>query len=282
LQEEKQHRLGAVVFPQSIEETSLDLLLLIAQFIGEIVRAVPGLLPSFALAWALVFIVLVLGFGAMKHRVRDRITVIDTGLRHWAKGMRYLDREDHSTERMALSWFFRFWTNFASAPSLSFFSLAIPFFMLYRDTWDDATYSPRPIQHVAAWLLPGFCFAGAMLLSFVMKRVFKRVRPPRDQKAFGHRLKDASFPSGHSLTAFCFWTMFTLVLVQSSVIPATMIIFLACGAVTIVALTGLSRIYLGVHFPSDVLGGYFIGAVWCVAYYVALQPVLLDVLRRPI
>jgi membrane-associated phospholipid phosphatase len=41
-------------------------------------------------------------------------------------------------------------------------------------------------------------------------------------------------------------------------------------AVTVVALTGLSRIYLGVHFPSDVIGGYIIGAVWCVMCFAAL------------
>jgi membrane-associated phospholipid phosphatase len=40
-------------------------------------------------------------------------------------------------------------------------------------------------------------------------------------------------------------------------------------AVIIVGLTGLSRVYMGVHFPSDVMGGYFIGAMWCLACFLA-------------
>jgi membrane-associated phospholipid phosphatase len=245
------------------------------QFVLQILQSLPALFPRFAFAWILALVLLVLGFSTVKRRVRHRVTRFDEGLRYWARGLRYGNRDDKSTERMGLSWFFRFWTNFASAPSLSFFSLAIPFAMLYRDQWSE----PRPIHLVTSWLLPGLCYSGAMLLSFVMKRVFKRVRPPRDEKAFGHKLKDPSFPSGHSLTSFCFWAMFTLVLVQSTVIPLGLIIFLGLVAVTIVALTGLSRVYLGVHFPSDVLGGWLIGAVWCLACYFALQPVLYGTLR---
>jgi undecaprenyl-diphosphatase len=105
------------------------------------------------------------------------------------------------------------------------------------------------------------------------------VRPPRPGKAFGYKLKDPSFPSGHSLTSFCFWTMCTFVLVQTSALPAYVIMLLALGALAIVILTGLSRIYLGVHFPSDVLGGYTIGAVWCLAFYIAVPPILEHVLR---
>jgi membrane-associated phospholipid phosphatase len=177
-------------------------------------------------------------------------------------------------ERIALSWFFRFWTNFASAPSLSFWSVAIPFAILYRV--DESGH----IGQVSSWLLPGLCYAGSMLLSFVIKRVFKRMRPPRPGKAFGYKLKDPSFPSGHSLTSFCFWVMFTLVLVQSSVFSSLGIVLLSVIALSIVLLTGLSRIYLGVHFPSDVLGGYTIGAVWCVACYFALNPILNEVLEK--
>ncbi|HEX8550513.1 MAG TPA: phosphatase PAP2 family protein [Abditibacteriaceae bacterium] len=241
----------------------------------------PPLFPRFMLAWFVVFVVLVLFFASLRSRVRKQVKGLDDNIRAWASRLRYsaekdLTNEETRRERMALSWFFRFWTNFASAPSLSTWSLVIPFAILYRDGFE----TQRPISQVAAWILPGLCYSGSMLLSFVIKRVFRRVRPPRPGKAFGHKLKDASFPSGHSLTSFCFWTMFTLVLVQSTVVPTALIIALAFLAATIIVLTGLSRIYLGVHFPSDVLGGFFMGILWCGAFYFAVQPVVADVLRR--
>lgn len=241
----------------------------------------PPLFPRFAVAWIISFALLVLFFSSVKSRVRTQVKQFDERLRAWASMLRYraereMTSEEQREERMALSWFFRFWTNFASAPSLSFWSVIIPFGLLYRGGFT----SLRPIAEVSAWLLPGLCYAGSMLLSFVIKRVFKRVRPPRPGKAFGYRLKDPSFPSGHSLTSFCFWTMFTLVLLQSSVFSGPGMVVLAVGALSIVALTGLSRIYLGVHFPSDVVGGYTIGAVWCVACYFALHPILEEVTRN--
>lgn len=250
------------------------------RFVVEILLTLPPLFPRFAVAWLITLIFLVLLFSNVKSRVRGQVKSFDEHLRIWAAKLRY--RTEHALtehavhqERVALSWFFRFWTNFASAPSLSFWSVAIPFGILYRHGFNER----QPISHVSYWLLPGLCYAGSMLLSFVIKRVFKRVRPPRPGKAFGYRLKDPSFPSGHSLTSFCFWTMFALVLVQSSVFSPVGIVLLAICALSIVVLTGLSRIYLGVHFPSDVIGGYTIGAVWCVACYFALQPVLNDIVK---
>ena len=255
------------------------------RFVLEILLCLPPLFPRFAVAWVISFAVLVLLFSNVKSRVRGQIKSFDEHVRIWAAALRY--RTEHALtehgiselavqqERVALSWFFRFWTNFASAPSLSVWSMVIPFTILYRDGFSETL----PISLVSAWLLPGLCYAGSMLLSFVIKRVFKRVRPPRPGKAFGYKLKDPSFPSGHSLTSFCFWTMFTLVLVQSSVFSVPAIVLLALMAMSIVILTGVSRIYLGVHFPSDVLGGYTIGAVWCVAFYFALPPIINDVLK---
>jgi membrane-associated phospholipid phosphatase len=188
-------------------------------------------------------------------------------LRYRIPGTATVER-DESSERLHWSWFFRFWTNFASAPSLSFWSLAFPFWMWHMrrsQSSDDAAFAT-----VLPWLLPGICYYGSMLMSYVLKRVFKRVRPPRKGYAFGHKLKDPSFPSGHSLTAFCFWTMLAIVVTVTSTSVPTVLAFALVGA-AIILLTGLSRVYLGVHFPSDVLGGYFIGTVWCLSCYGPLR-----------
>jgi undecaprenyl-diphosphatase len=112
-----------------------------------------------------------------------------------------------------------------------------------------------------------------MGLSYILKRVFKRVRPLRKEGSFGHALRDGSFPSGHSLTAFAFWMMcvFALALIGASI--ASTLLF-AVVAIAIVFLTGLSRIYMAVHWPSDVAGGFVIGAVWTVVCFFALRGAL--------
>jgi membrane-associated phospholipid phosphatase len=229
-------------------------------------------------------VVLVLIFSTAKRRVRERVTRLDEAMRFWAGGLRYRLRDDLSSDRVWRTWFFRFWTNFASAPSLSTFSLLIPFYWWHNSAtgpdpvWVVPPMAPSlpltPLDRMVPWLFPGLCYAGSMLLSFVIKRYFKRQRPPREGKAFGYKLKDPSFPSGHSLTSFCFWLPLAFVVAQSGLLPFGAVVAFFILAVTIVLLTGLSRVYLGVHFPSDVLGGYTIGIVWCAACYIAIGALL--------
>jgi undecaprenyl-diphosphatase len=249
-------------------------------------------LPLFAGAWLLTWVILVLSFRWVKAQMRPRILQADDEVRAWAKTLRYrvasgtsATDEERESERNLLTWFFRFWTNFASAPSLSLLSLAIPLWMYHRvkagGTVDSVIASGELqiisaeaaqklyFQQIQVWLLPGVCYAGSMYLSYTLKRVFKRVRPARNHGSFGHKLKDGSFPSGHSLTSFCFWIMVAVSLGLSGA-AWPLVLLLGVLAVTIVALTGLSRIYLGVHFPSDVLGGYVIGLVWCALCFAAL------------
>lgn len=255
------------------------------QFLSAFLQTLPSLFPRFALAWIASLVVLVLIFSTAKRRIRERVTQMDEAMRFWAGGLRYRLREDLSTDRVWRTWFFRFWTNFASAPSLSTFSLLIPFW--FAQSWLSANagemeragnLAGSPALHAlwreAAWLFPGLCYAGSMLLSFVIKRYFKRQRPPREGKAFGYKLKDPSFPSGHSLTSFCFWLPLAFVVAQSGLLPFGAVVAFFLLAVTVVLLTGLSRVYLGVHFPSDVLGGYTIGIVWCAACYIAIGALL--------
>lgn len=213
-----------------------------------------------------------------------------------------LSSED-GEERVPLTWFFRFWTNFASAPSLSTMSLAIPLLASHRAggvsaeaLWLSRTFpksfwaralaaniAPPQLALVAAaglsaealraarvWTMPGLCFGGSMVLSYWLKRIFKRLRPQRKVGGFGHKMKDGSFPSGHSLTSLCFWSAVTLAVATSGA-PAWQTIAMGATSLSVVALTGLSRVYMGVHFPSDVLGGYFIGLVWCSLSLPALR-----------
>ena len=238
-------------------------------FLQRLLQLILSLLPIFALTWLATFVVLVALFKGVKNRVRARVTHFDETIRVWAQTLRFKTIDEATqSERVARTWFFRFWTNFASAPSLSVISLLFPFFIYHRVlqfSGDPAT----AFHEMKAWLFPGLCYAGSMLLSFVIKKVFNRVRPPRKEHAFGYKLKDASFPSGHSLTAFCFWISLALVISLSGLLPFTASLAFTILAVLIIGLTGLSRVYMGVHFPSDVMGGYFIGVLWCVVWTVA-------------
>jgi hypothetical protein len=103
------------------------------QFLAAFFQTIPTLLPRFALAWIGSFVALVLVFSTAKSRVRERVTRMDEAVRFWAGGLRYRLRDDLTSDRTARTWFFRFWTNFASAPSLSMFSLLIPFYWWHRE-----------------------------------------------------------------------------------------------------------------------------------------------------
>lgn len=235
----------------------------VGEFFSQFLAALPRFWLPFVAAWMVALCVLIAVVFTLKRTIRPQVLRGDARIRAWAKRVRYQDAiaGGEAPERHRRTNFFRFWTNFASAPSLSFFSLALAIWATGN------TAAPR------AFYLPGLAYAGSMLLSWVSKRVFKRARPERAPGAFGHKLADGSFPSGHSLTSFCFWFTLPIAALWAGMTgPVVALLFLA--GLAIVALTGLSRIYLGVHFPSDVLGGFGIGAGWSSLCYLALRAAL--------
>lgn len=228
----------------------------------------PPVLAHFVGAWLFTFLLLLFTFRWIKGHVRPHLLRWDDQIRVWALGLRYRERGNRHSERHPWTYFMRFWTNFSSSPALSLWSFVVPIFAYCE--W-GAPGSPAKLQ---LFLYPGFCFGGAMLLSFITKKIFKRVRPVREHGAFGHKMKDASFPSGHSLTSFTFYLMLGVATATYGFAWPTVAAVFAVG-MTVAGLTGLSRIYLGVHHPSDVFGGYTMGAVWCLVCYFTLLPVLL-------
>jgi len=70
-----------------------------------------------------------------------------------------------------------------------------------------------------------------------------------------------SFPSGHATTSICFYGLLAIILAGSmKSLPLRRALWAA--ACVLVLLIGFSRVYLGVHYPADVLGGYAFGAAW--------------------
>ncbi|HVH37530.1 MAG TPA: phosphatase PAP2 family protein [Sphingomicrobium sp.] len=101
---------------------------------------------------------------------------------------------------------------------------------------------------------------GGMLISNLLKMGFDRPRPDLDHAA---RVFTPSFPSGHAmLSAVTFLTLGAL-LTRASVDWRAKVYFLTI-AVILTIIVGFSRIYLGVHYPSDVLAGWFVGSAWAL------------------
>lgn len=99
---------------------------------------------------------------------------------------------------------------------------------------------------------------GAYLLSTLIKALVKRDRPDV------HRIVEEagySFPSGHSMLAIALYGSLAYLLWKHTATWAGRAVLLAVSFVMIAGI-GISRIYLGVHYPSDVLGGYAASACW--------------------
>ncbi|MEF3302032.1 phosphatase PAP2 family protein [Paenibacillus sp. GYB003] len=116
----------------------------------------------------------------------------------------------------------------------------------------------KALGHRKELLLLAVSVGGSALLNALLKLAFRRDRPTL------HRIGEAtgySFPSGHSMTAFCLYG--TLAYLLWNHIPGTAgrTVLVASSALFILAI-GISRIYLGVHYPSDVIGGYLASGCW--------------------
>jgi undecaprenyl-diphosphatase len=109
---------------------------------------------------------------------------------------------------------------------------------------------------------------GAEVLDTVLKLSFRRVRPA---PFFGIPPLDTySFPSGHALVSFCFYGLIAgLITTRARRKWLRAIIWLV--AFVIVGLIGFSRIYLGVHYPSDVIAGYIAAIFWMGALKAVAQ-----------
>src|ERR1700737_4409177 len=105
----------------------------------------------------------------------------------------------------------------------------------------------------------------ASLIDTVLKQLVNRPRPSHDLVGVLAPLSDPSFPSGHTvqytaLFGFAFYLVY--VLAERSTLRTVLVVLLAVPIV----LVGPSRLYLGQHWLSDVLGGYAVAALFLVPY----------------
>lgn len=107
---------------------------------------------------------------------------------------------------------------------------------------------------------------GGWLLTHAVKLVFGRPRP--DLVEHGAAFYATSFPSGHAMTSAIVYLTLGAALAGTTDDNRVKIYVLAL-AIWLIVMIGFSRVYLGVHWPTDVLGGWILGAAWAGAVWQA-------------
>lgn len=110
-------------------------------------------------------------------------------------------------------------------------------------------------------LLLAIATAGGQGLNLVLKQSFARERP--DATLHLVEVRSPSFPSGHSMAASIFYLTSGALLARTAPRRREKAYLFGC-ALLLTAGVGFSRVYLGVHYPTDVLAGWCAGAAWAI------------------
>ena len=138
-------------------------------------------------------------------------------------------------------------------------------------SWWLARREPNPEAMAAALWTP----AGMLLAVGLNQPLVRHFHEPRPYTVFPHALvlvtrsQDYSFPSDHAVMAGAVAAGVLLAHRRLGVVAAVAALLMACA-----------RVYVGAHFPLDVVVGLAFGAAVCVVGYVALRPVLVPVVAR--
>ena len=126
------------------------------------------------------------------------------------------------------------------------------------------------LKHTWETVLLAISFSGAWVLNTILKELFHRARPDIVHlvKAGGY-----SFPSGHAMVAASFYGVIGYILWLNRRNRSKPSWYIVVITLAFIIGIGISRIYLGVHFASDVIAGYAAGGVWAIACIVGLKEI---------
>lgn len=114
----------------------------------------------------------------------------------------------------------------------------------------------------------------ASVSNMILKRFIDRARPGIEHLV---SVETLSYPSGHAMSAMAFYGFVAYLFYRfkmNIVLKITAILLL----IILILSIGISRIYLGVHFPSDILGGYIAGFIWVVFCVLIFD--MIEIFRR--
>lgn len=111
-------------------------------------------------------------------------------------------------------------------------------------------------------ILVAVAVSGGWILSPVLKALFDRNRPQVVEWRVPHA-GQASFPSGHAMMGMVLYVVLAYVIHRISSRAWVSVLAITLAAI-VVTLIGITRVYLGVHYPSDVLAGYAVGFAWAM------------------
>jgi membrane protein DedA with SNARE-associated domain/membrane-associated phospholipid phosphatase len=170
---------------------------------------------------------------------------------------RLVDDYLHSHATAHLTTFFLIVTAFGSTVAIVLLGVVVAALLAWRRLW----------TLLWTWIA---AVAGSALLNWLLKGLFQRPRPH-----FAHPLvveSSYSFPSGHAMESFVVYGMlayFAVLALRSWESRVGVV----CGAALVVVLIGFSRMYLGVHYFSDVVAGYAAGGVWLSALITGVETI---------
>ncbi len=147
------------------------------------------------------------------------------------------------------AWFEAMWNDLTSLGSSS---------VLILVTWGCAGYLLMRRRYRTLLVL-AVVVGGGVVLTFAMKAFFDRPRPEYASNL--PYIVTASFPSGHSMLATVVYMTLAVLLARTSNELRFQVYFISLGLI-VTLLVGFSRVYLGVHYPTDVLAGWSAGLTW--------------------
>lgn len=163
-------------------------------------------------------------------------------------------------DEAALQWLARFATDWRDVRALEITALGSGTVVLVVAVLSACLLALLGRRYYAG--LVAIAVAGGWVLSPVLKAVFDRERPQVVEWRVPHA-GQASFPSGHAMMGMVLWAVLAYVIHRLGNRAWISALAITVGVV-IVTLIGITRVYLGVHYPSDVLAGYAVGFAWAM------------------